>query len=212
MAIGSLSKFSVPLDGQGNQTLLMPKLKYRFRVALLGFGADSDAKEITKQVVSVARPQVQFENQTIHVYNSQIKYAGKHTWQPMTLTIRDDVNGQVTKSVGEQLQKQFDFYEQSSAYSGADYKFTTVIELIDGGNGNTAPIVKEVWEVYGCYLQSVNYNEMAYAESTPMEIALTIEYDNALQLNAMGDEVPSGGVGAAVARAVSGIATGSSRG
>lgn len=211
MALSSLSKFSVPLDTAGNQTLLMPKLKYRYRVTLLGFGAGSDAKEVTKQVVSVSRPQVQFENQVIHVYNSQVKYAGKHSWQPMTLTVRDDVNGQVTRVVGEQLQKQFDFFEQSSAYSGADYKFTTVIELIDGGNGANEVAVKEVWEVYGCYLQSVNYNEMAYAESTPMEIALTIEYDNALQLNALGDDIPAGGVGAAVGRTLSGIATGSAR-
>ena len=212
MAISSLSKFSIPMDGT-NQTLLMPKLKYRFRVTLLGFGATSDAKELTKQVVTVARPQVQFENQTIHVYNSQIKYAGKHTWQPLNLTVRDDVNGQVTKVVGEQLQKQFDFFEQSSASSGSDYKFTTVIEMLDGGNGGHDAIVKETWEVYGCYIQNVNYNEFAYAESTPMEIALTLEFDNALQLAKMGDDTPSGGVGAAlVSRGLSSIATGSSRG
>jgi hypothetical protein len=211
MAISSLSKFSIPLDTQGNQTLLMPKLKYRYRVVLLGFGAGSDAKELTKQVVTAARPQVQFENQTIHVYNSSIKYAGKHTWQPLNITVRDDVNGQVTKVVGEQLQKQFDFYEQSSAYSGADYKFTTVIEMLDGGNGANDPVVKETWELYGCYIQNVNYNELSYAESTPMEIALTLEYDNALQLNKMGDDTPVGGIGAAVGRAISGIATGSSR-
>ena len=51
MPITSLNNFSVPTDA-GNQVLLMPKLKYRFRVTLLGFGV-SAATELTKQVVDV---------------------------------------------------------------------------------------------------------------------------------------------------------------
>jgi hypothetical protein len=212
MAIASLSRFTVPLAGGGQsstvQGLLMPKLKYRFRVSLENFGVTKPTTELTKQVVSAARPQVQFENQTIHVYNSQINYAGKHTWQPMNLTLRDDAQGNVTKLVGEQLQKQFDFFEQASAASGAEYKFLTRIEMLDGGNGdnaNWAANVLETWEVYGCYLQSVNYNELAYAESAPMEIALTIQYDNALQIGPSGQPV---GLGATVGRTLSSLATG----
>lgn len=212
MAIASLSRFTVPLAGGGQssttQGLLMPKLKYRFRVSLENFGVTKPTTELTKQVVSAARPQVQFENQTIHVYNSQINYAGKHTWQPMNLTLRDDAQGNVTKLVGEQLQKQFDFFEQASAAAGAEYKFLTRIEMLDGGNGdnaNWAANVLETWEVYGCYLQSVNYNELAYAESSPMEIALTLQYDNALQIGPSGQPV---GLGATVGRTLSSLATG----
>jgi hypothetical protein len=212
MAIASLSRFTVPLAGGGQsstvQGLLMPKLKYRFRVSLENFGVTKPTTELTKQVVSAARPQVQFENQVLHVYNSQINYAGKHTWQPMNLSIRDDSQGNVTKLVGEQLQKQFDFFEQASAASGAEYKFLTRIEMLDGGNGdnqNWSANVLETWEIYGCYLQSVNYNELAYAESTAMEIALTIQYDNALQIGPTGTPV---GLGASVGRTLSSLATG----
>ena len=212
MAIASLSRFTVPLaaGGQSNTTqgLLMPKLKYRFRIQLENFGVTKPTTELTKQVVGAGRPQVQFENQVIHVYNSQIKYAGKPTWQPTTVTIRDDVGGNVTRLVGEQLQKQFDFYEQASAAAGAEYKFLTRIEMLDGGNGdnqNWTANVLETWELYGCYLQTVNYNELAYAESTPMEIALTIEYDNAMQVGPTGEPL---GLGASVGRTLSSLATG----
>jgi hypothetical protein len=212
MAIASLSRFTVPLAGGGQsstvQGLLMPKLKYRFRVSLENFGVTKPTTELTKQVVTASRPQVQFENQVLHVYNSQINYAGKHTWQPMNLSIRDDAQGQITRLVGEQLQKQFDFFEQASAASGAEYKFLTRIEMLDGGNGDNAnwqATVLETWEVYGCYLQSVNYNELAYAESAPMEIALTIQYDNALQIGPSGTPV---GLGATVGRTLSSLATG----
>ena len=77
------------------------------------FGVSTPTTELTKQVQTAARPNVQFANQVIEIYNSKINYAGKQTWQPMAITLRDDVTGNVSKLVGEQLQKQFDFAEQS---------------------------------------------------------------------------------------------------
>lgn len=185
MAIASLSRFTVPLAGGGQsstvQGLLMPKLKYRFRVSLENFGVTKPTTELTKQVVTASRPQVQFENQVLHVYNSQINYAGKHSWQPLNLTVRDDVGGNVTRLVGEQLQKQFDFFEQASAASGLDYKFTTYIEILDGGNGAYTPIPLETFEVQGCWIKNVSYDGGDYSKSDQMGIDLTICYDNALQ-------------------------------
>jgi len=190
MAVASLSKLTVPLPaGQSasNQGLLMPKLKYRFRVQLQNFGVTSPTTEITKQVMNVTRPEVTFENMTLDVYNSRIKYAGKHTWSDLTLTVRDDVSGAVSKLVGEQVQKQFDFFEQASAASGIDYKFTTVIEILDGGNGAFEATVLEAFELEGCYLQKVTYQGGDYTSSEALDIAMTITFDNAIQTNASGN-------------------------
>ena len=184
MAISTLSKITVPLasdQSANNQGLLMPKLQYRFRVSLENFGVSADTTEITKQVVDVSRPNVTFEEITLDVYNSRSYLAGKHTWEPITLNVRDDVNGNVTKLVGEQLQKQFDFFEQSSAASGIDYKFTSRIEILDGGNGANEVGVLETWELYGCMLQSANYNTLNYATNDAVTISLNIRYDNAIQ-------------------------------
>ena len=208
MAIASLSKLSVPLPaGQSasSQGLLMPKLKYRFRVQLQNFGVTKPTTEITKQVMNVTRPEVTFENMTLDVYNSRIKYAGKHTWSDLTLTVRDDVSGAVSKLVGEQVQKQFDFFEQASAASGIDYKFTTVIEILDGGNGAFEPTVLEAFELEGCYLQKVTYQGGDYTSSDPLDIAMTITFDNAIQTNASGNPV---GIGQNVGRAINTLATG----
>jgi hypothetical protein len=128
--------------------------------------------------------------------------AGKHDWADITLNLRDDVNGAVSKLVGEQLQKQFDFFEQASAASGLDYKFTTRIEMLDGGNGIHTPNVLETWEIYGCYLSGVEYGSLNYSTSDPVQIACTIRYDNALQ------KPDNSGVGTAVPRNVSTATTG----
>ena len=205
MAISTLSKMTVPLasgDSASNQGLLMPKLQYRFRVSLENFGVSTPTTELTKQVIDVTRPNVSFDQMTIDIYNSRVYLAGKHTWEPITINLREDVNNNVQKLTGEQLQKQFDFYEQSRAASGQDYKFTTRMEILDGGNGVNTPTVLETFELYGCYLESANYNTLAYATSEPVTVTLAVRYDNAVQS-------PQGtGIGTAVGRTVNTLVTG----
>ena len=205
MAISTLSKLTVPLDSNAsssNQGLLMPKLSYRFRVSFENFGVSSPTTELTKQVMDVTRPNVSFEQMTVDIYNSKVFLAGKHTWEPITLNLREDVSNNVQKLVGEQLQKQFDFFEMSSAASGSDYKFVTRMEILDGGNGANAPTVLETFELYGCYVESANYNTLNYAESNPVTVTLNIRYDNAIQ-------TPQGtGVGTAIGRTINTAITG----
>ena len=192
----SLNNFSVS-GGQdlspANGTLLMPKLQYRFRVLFFNFGL-TDAQELTRQVVDCSRPNVSFAKITLPVYNSTVFMAGKHTWQPLTVNIRDDAAGNVSRAVGEQLQKQLDFMEQASAASASDYKFSTYIDILDGGNGLNEPVILERWELYGCYLESVNYTALNYGQSEDVKIGLTLQYDNAIQSEPYGLE---SGVGSA---------------
>lgn len=202
MAITSLNNYSVkPGADVANQALLMPKLKYRFRVILLGFGVEAST-ELTKQVQDVTRPNVSFEEMTLDIYNSKVKLAGRYTWENVTLTLRDDAVGNVTKLVGQQIQKQFDFMEQASARSGIDYKFTTRIEILDGGNGASNPNVLETFELYGCYVQGANYGELAYGTNEHATVALTIAYDNAIHT------AGSVGIGTVVGRTLGTATTG----
>ena len=208
MATASLTKLTVPLasdQSSSAQGLLMPKLKYRFRVTFLGLGVTQPTTELTKQVMDFSRPAVTFDNIDLPIYNSTIRLAGKHSWADITCTVRDDAGGNVARLVGEQLQKQLDFMEQSSAASGIDYKFTTVFEVLDGGNGANAPIALETWTIMGCYLQGVNYGDANYGTGTePMTVSMSIRFDNAMQTTTGADV----GVGAAIPLTVNNVATG----
>ena len=159
MPIASLNKFTVPLSGGAtSQGLLMPKLKFRFRVTLDQFGVPgAPTTELTKQVITVDRPSLTFDDITLEVYNSRVKMLGKHKWGDPKLKIRDDASGVVSKIVGAQLQKQFDFFEQSGAASGIDYKFRMRVEILDGGNGAFEPVTLESFEFLGCYIKAVTY-------------------------------------------------------
>jgi hypothetical protein len=211
MAVASLAKLTVPLasdQSSPTQGLLMPKLKYRFRVTFLGFGSANSASpttELTKQVMDFTRPQISFEPIDIPIYNSTIKLAGKYSWGDITCNLRDDASGQITRLVGEQLQKQLDFAEQASAASGIDYKFLTTFEVLDGGNGTEVGVL-ETWEISGCYLSEVNYGDMSYGTSEAVSISMTIRFDNAVQINSQSGQLE--GVGQSVTRTVNDVATG----
>ena len=205
MAVSSLTRFTVPLGGNqssSTQGLLMPKLKFRFRVSFDNFGVSTPKTELTKQVMSFNRPQVTFDPVEIPVYNSRVYLAGRPTWQAVSTTIRDDAGGNVSRLVGEQLQKQYDFMEQASASSGIDYKFITRCEMLDGANGNIEPVVLETWELYGCFLTDVNYNDVDYNSNDPVSITMSIRYDNAIQTTT------PGGVGNPVTRGTGTVITG----
>jgi hypothetical protein len=209
MATSSLNKFTVPLSTNQSasaQGLLMPKLKFRFRVIFENFGVSQPSTELTKQISEFKRPNLTFDPVEIPVYNSIVYVAGKPKWENVTCVLRDDASGEVSRRVGEQLQKQFDFMEQSSAASGIDYKFITKVEVLDGGNGAVEPTVLETWEMYGCFLTSVDYGDNNYSQNDPMTIGLTIRYDNAIQ-SPVGTGVGSD-VAKLVARTARGAATG----
>jgi hypothetical protein len=143
-----------------------------------------------------------FEEIALPIYNSTLKLAGRHSWADVTCSLRDDASGAVSKLIGEQLQKQMDFLEMSSASSGIDYKFLTKVEVLDGGNGANAPVVLETWELYGCYLKSANYGDLNYGSNEAATIELSIAYDNA-------NQTPEGtGVGTEIGRTLGDVVTG----
>ena len=215
MPIASLNRFTVPLSATQaatTQGLLMPKLKYRFRVTLDQFGVGgAPSTELTKQVMTVNRPSLTFGTIELPVYNSTVKIAGKHKWEDTELKLRDDASGVVSRKIGEQLQKQFDFFEQSSAASAIDYKFRMRVEILDGGNGAFEPVTLESFEFLGCWITKATYQGGDYASNDPMDITLGICYDNEIQLEAPGGAAI--GVGLEVGRTVrpagaQGLATG----
>lgn len=205
MAVSSLNKFTVPLasdQSASTQGLLMPKLKYRFRVSFENFGITTPRSELTKQVIDFMRPSVTQDRMDIPIYNSRVYLAGRPVWETTTVNLRDDAQGNVSKLVGEQMQKQYDFMEQSSAASGIDYKFITRCEILDGGNGAFAPTTLETWELYGCFLTNVAYGDVAYGSDEPVTIQMTVSFDNAVQ-------TPLGtGIGTTVGRTIGQTITG----
>jgi len=175
--MGVLSKFGVPDGSPGNVATLMPKLQYRFRVTFGNMGGNSSENTVlTRQIISVTRPQLTHDEMILDVYNSRIYLAGKHTWSPITVILRDDVSNKAIKLVDQQLQNQLNHATQSGAKSGAQYKFDMGIETLEGDD---KPTVLDYWFLDGCYIQDIQYGDSNYATSEPQQLTMTIKFDNA---------------------------------
>jgi hypothetical protein len=181
--MANLNKFGVPLSGN-TSAVLMPKLAYRFRVTFTGLGGTgTDTKALTREIISVGRPNFTHDEVVIDVYNSRIFLAGKHTWEPLQIVMRDDINSDVITLLNQQVTNQVDHFEQSAAQAGSQYKFTTIVETLDGtSSASSVTTVLDSWSLSGCFVQNMTWGESNYATSEPVQITMTVRYDNAEHL------------------------------
>jgi hypothetical protein len=183
------TNFGVPVDGD-NEATLMPKLAYRFRVVFTNLGNGKDGKKTTQNVISVSRPALDHEEVIVDTYNSKIKLAGKHSWQDITLVLRDDVDNEVITAIASQLNQQVNHADQSGAFVGANYKFGMSIETLDGGNADNNENVLDSWELAGCFISSAQYGDLNYGSGSEMvQVTLTIKYDNAAHIVGSTDQL-----------------------
>ena len=169
----------------------MPKVKNRFRVIVTNFGVPSGSIALTQQVVTVGRPNVNFNPQPVHSYNSIAYYAGKAEWEAVSLTVRDDVTNSVSSLVGAQMQRQMNFFDQTVPLAASNYKFGMLMDTLDGGDDT----VLEEWTFEGCFLATVNYQTFDYASADAMTIEMSVRYDNVTQGGGLMPEPPILGSG-----------------
>jgi hypothetical protein len=176
--MANLSKFGIPLDGS-KLGILHPKQKYRFRVVWQNFGENNGLREMTQNVMTCTRPKITYEEVKLDSYNSVAWIQGKHSFEPVEIKIRDDITNAVVSSVGAQVQKQMNHFEQTSAVAGINYKFSMEIHSLDGTDNEQL----ESWVLDGCWITSVQYDEGDYASGEAQAVTLSIRYDNATNVS-----------------------------
>jgi len=194
--MATINDFGIPGGGAG---ILQPKQKHKWRVTFANLGGGTDSQPLTVQAITVTRPVINFEEVQLDRYNSRAWVAGKHTFEPMTMTIEDDISGGASKVIQDQIQKQqwligAEGQWLASAGEGSLYKFITNLDLLDG-NDQTV----EHWTIEGCWFNNIDYTDLDYAASDAVQITVSIRYDHARQDligYTQGQGVATGGAGA----------------
>jgi hypothetical protein len=176
--MATINDIGIPGVGSG---ILHPKHKNRWRVTFANMGGGTDSQPVSMQAISLNRPKLNFEEITLHRYNSIAYVAGKHSWDPITMTLQDDISGSASAVVQAQVQKQqwligAEGQWLATAAEGSFYKFVTYLDMLDGND-----TVIEKWTVEGCYLSNVSYGDLSYDSGEPVTIELSIRYDHARQ-------------------------------
>jgi len=174
------TKFGIDAPG-GARGIIQPKLKYKYKVEFsdMASGQAGSVHEFTRNVMTADRPKISYEEVPIHSYNSRVYVAGKHEWNTVSITFRDDITNKVIQLVGTQVQRQVDHHNQVSSRSGFDYKFGVTVSVLTGAlEDNTS--VLDRWQLEGCWITNVDYDAGDYSASDPVTVILTLRYDNAL--------------------------------
>lgn len=179
--MATLAQFGIPGIGQG---ILHPRLKNKFRITFLNMGqlvAGTQSKNLSWQVTNITLPNLSFEEVVLHRYNSVAYVAGKHTWEPISVTVEDDITGLAATVIKAQLETQqrligvdLDGRWLNTAPAGADYKFGSKIEQLDGDEG-----VVQTWILEGAFIQSADFGDRDYSASEAATITINIRYDHA---------------------------------
>jgi len=198
--MATINDIGIPGVGTG---ILQPKLKNHWRVTFANLGSGIDSQPLSMQAINVTRPILNFEEVQLDRYNSRAWVAGKHMFEPMTMTFEDDISGSASRVLQAQLQEQQWLIGSegpflAKASEGSIYKFVTYLDLLDGNEGEV-----EKWAVEGCWIQNIDYTDLDYAASEAVQITVSIRYDHARQDIVAGYE---GGEGVATGGA--GIVTG----
>ena len=196
--MATINDIGIPGVGSG---ILHPKHKNRWRVTFANLGGGADSQPLSMQAITVSRPKLTFDEIPLHRYNSTAYVAGKHSWDPMNLTVQDDVTGSASKAIQAQLQKQqwligAEGQWLAAAGEGSIYKFVTYLDMLDGNDQ-----VIEKWTVEGCMIKEADYGGLDYGEgAAAVDIALVIRFDHARQTlggYGQGQGIATGGAGTA---------------
>lgn len=193
--MATINDIGIPGIGNG---ILQPKLKNRWRVTFSNMGGGVDSQPLSMQVINVTRPALSFDEVELHRYNSKAWVAGKHTFEPTTITLEDDITGTASRVIQDQLQAQQWLIGAEGQFlaargEGSLYKFVTTYDLLDGND-----VVVEEWILEGCFIQNVDYTDLDYSASDAVQITLTVRYDHARQVLGgydQGQGVATGGPG-----------------
>ena len=121
------------------------------------------------------RPQMSIESLEIPFINSKRYLAGRMTFQTMGITLHDPIAPSGAQQVMEWIRTHYESVSGRAGYADF-YKRDIQLKMLD-----PVGTVIELWDIKGAFIKSANFNDLSYDDnSTPVEIALTLRYDNAV--------------------------------
>jgi hypothetical protein len=123
---------------------------------------------------TAARPQISTEEVAIPFINSTRYLAGKTTFGQMNVTLHDPIAPSGAQQVMEWVRLHFESVSGRSGYADF-YKRDIQLKMLD-----PVGTVIELWDIKGAFIMEANFNEVSYEDGAPVEISLTLRYDNAV--------------------------------
>lgn len=140
-----------------------PKRKHRWIFAIEGI--DSFL------IKSAARPTFTMTDKTIPWINTTRYISGKLTFNTISVSLHDPIAPSGAQQVMEWIRTHHESVSGRSGYADF-YKRDIQLKMLD-------PIgtVVELWDIKGAFITSANFNAVDYGGDDPIDIALTLRFD-----------------------------------
>ena len=148
--------------------LVEPKRQFRWQMAIDGIDAFT--------LRTANRPQVAFEDTVVDYMNTKFYYPGKATWEPLTMTLLDPLVPSAAQKTIEWMRLVYEADTGRMGYKAFLQKDFNLKMLDPVG------AVAEEWTIHNAWPQSINWGELDFSVSDPVNIMLTLRFDWA-QLN-----------------------------
>ena len=147
------------------------------RWAFTTMGMLKNPAEVLLVLKSAQRPSFNFEEPSMHHNQEQIYFAGKHTWEPISLSWYDvEQAPDVSARVWEWLGTIIDLYGMTVA-PPSEYKAALAsLEMLDG-RGNAT----ETWTIFNGWPQMSNWNALDYTSTDLQLIEVKYRFDRAVK-------------------------------
>lgn len=134
-------------------------------------------REVMLVLKSCSRPSQEMQEAVMHHNQEQVYFAGKHTWEPVTMTWYDvEQDPDVSETMWRWLNICLDVPGMTVS-TPSDYKRNnSELRMTDGAGRNT-----ESWTMYHGWPQSFNWNSLNYTSNDIQEIEVKFRYDRAVR-------------------------------
>jgi hypothetical protein len=108
----------------------------------------------------------------ISYMNSTRWLAGKTKFDALTVTLHDPIAPSGAQQVMEWVRTHFESVSGRGGYADF-YKRDCQVKMLD-----PVGTVVELWDFKGCFLTAAGFGDLDYGAEDPMELSLTIRFDN----------------------------------
>jgi len=143
-----------------------PKYQHRFIMSM----EDGIPSHLIK---ASAKPTLENGEISLDHINIKRKLKGKSVWNSISITIYDAIVPSAAQAVMQWVRQHHESATGRDGYSG-QYKKDIKLKQLSG----LGEVIEE-WNLYGCYLQSINFGSLDWSAEDVVTIEATLNYDYA---------------------------------